>query len=65
MNDDIAPIIVDQDRAQHSLCSAGENFVSWAEPLMCNKLFSTLIFLLNLLPVYWDTMSTQNYNNFP
>ena len=42
--------IADQDTARYSLCSAGENCLSWAEPLKCStdNLFSSRVFLLNL-----------------
>ena len=40
--------------ARFKICPAGEICVTWAEPLKCTtrNLFSSRVFLLNLLPVY-------------
>ena len=46
--------IANQDMTWYSLCSARENWVSWAEPLKftTDNLSSSRVFLLNLWPVY-------------
>ena len=40
--------------ARFKICLAGDICVSWAEPLKCttHNLFSSRVFLLNLLPLY-------------
>ena len=52
-----------QDTAQYNLYSAGENCESWAELLKCttDNLFSSHVFLLNLLLKYKFTLQDQQF----
>ena len=58
--------IADQDTAQYNLCSAGENCGSWAELLKCttDNLFSSHVFLLNLLLKYKFTSKTGSFKSY-
>ena len=68
LNDDIhcSFYIADQDMAQYNLCSAGENYGSWAELLKCttDNLFSSHVFLLNLLLKYKFTSETGGFESY-
>ena len=61
-----SPDIADQDTAQYNLCSAGENCGSWAELLKCttDNLFSSHVFLLNLLLTYKFTSKTGSFKSY-
>ena len=58
--------IADQDTAWYSSCSAGENCVSWTEPLKCttDNLFSLRVLLLNQKVEYFFEVIRWQVNSF-